>query len=133
MKRVPQVFAIALFAGATTLLPTQDSEAWWGGGRDRDRWDDDRWYDGPGGWGGYPGGYGGYPGGWGGGYPGYGGYGGYPGYGGYGGYPGYGGGYGGYPGYGGYGAGVPAYGGGYGAPQSAPPASSYSEPSRSAP
>jgi len=78
---------LAMPAQAFDMGNMMNPSKWVGGNNDRDRYDDDDYYDyGP------PPGYGGYGG------PGYGGYG-APGYGGYGG-----------PGYGGYGA--PGYGGG---------------------
>jgi len=95
---------IGLLIAAFLLVFATQANAWWGGDRWDDgwndwpvwtpmywaeemenEWDDDDYY-GYGPYGGYPGyGYGGYPGQGYGGYPGYG-YGGYPGYG-YGGYP----------------------------------------------
>lgn len=113
MFRTICVVASLLVAGSAAAFNMGDMmnpSKWMGGNKDRDRYDDDYYYEGPG-YGGPGYGYGGPGYGYGG--PGYG-YGGGPGYG-YGG-PGYGGpgyGYGGGPGYG-YG-GAPAYGAG-GAP-----------------
>ena len=61
MKKTRDMLAVALIAGATTLAPTQDAEAFFGGGPG---WGG--WGGGPWGWGGGPWGWGGGPYGWGG-------------------------------------------------------------------